>query len=91
MGRLSGCLLHIKPGGKVTETNFWARSFFFAQKNYYDSLQSPVVYDKLGEPFVRDKYNFIEYCALFADMCLEEYQSLLERLNKEGGKTEPLN
>jgi hypothetical protein len=74
----------------VDKKDFWAKSFFFAQKNYYDSLQSPVVYDRVGEPFVRDKYNFIEYCALFADTCLAEYRYFLERVNKEEGETEPL-
>jgi hypothetical protein len=70
----------------MTETDFWAKSFFFAQKNYYDSLQSPIVYDELGEIFVRDKYNFIEYCARYADMCLEEYLSFEKRKgSKEGG------
>lgn len=59
--------------------DFWAKSFFFAQKNYYDSLQSPVVYDEIGETFVRDKYNFIEYCARYADMCLEQYLSFEKR------------
>lgn len=70
----------------MTETEFWAKSFFFAQKNYYDSLQSPVVYDKLGEPFVRDKYNFIEYCALFADMCLEEFRSFKQQPEKNANQ-----
>lgn len=75
----------------MTETDFWTKSFFFAQKNYYDSLQSPVVYDKEGEPFVRDKYNFVEYCARFADMCLEEYQSFQGCFSSKGHTIEPTN
>lgn len=74
----------------MDKKEFWTKSFFFAQKNYYDSLQSPVVYDREGEPFLRDKYNFIEYCALYADMCLSEYQFFLEHASKEKEETEPL-
>lgn len=67
----------------MTEKEFWAKSFFFAHKNYYDQPGwSPIVYDELGEPLVRDKYNFVEYCARYADMCLEEYRSLLKRLEE---------
>lgn len=72
----------------MTEKEFWAKSFFLAQKNYHGSLHSPVVYGEEGEPLVRDKYNFIEYCARYADMCLEEYRSLSESLGEEKRETD---
>lgn len=70
----------------MTETDIWVKSFFFAQKHFKSVQNAPLVYDEEGEPLLRDKYNFLEYCARYADMCLVEYQYFSKRVSNSGGK-----